>query len=81
MIAFGAAFTLHNAQLIDLDLLWVTLNQVSLAAAVIGAFIVGGLLGLLVSLLTVIGLRTKIMRQQRQLRRYHQQSPGFVTKS
>jgi uncharacterized integral membrane protein len=52
-------FSLRNTVLVDLDLFFITLNQVPIELAVVGSFIIGGLLGVLSSFSLLYRMRKK----------------------
>lgn len=67
VLLFGLLFTLQNSAQVSLDLLVVQLEQQRLAIWLVLAFIVGGLIGLLVSSLTIVRLKGREAALRRKL--------------
>lgn len=56
----GILFTLHNMTPVNIDLIFFTLPQASLSLWLLGAFAVGGFLGVLLSSVVVLSLKTRL---------------------
>jgi uncharacterized membrane protein YciS (DUF1049 family) len=67
MAAVGVLFALQNADPVPLDILVMTLPPRSLALWVLGALALGGVLGVLLSSLAVLRLRTRLIAARRQI--------------
>lgn len=67
ILAVGILFTVHNTEPVAIDLVFVQLPELSLSLWLIIAFLCGGLLGLLLSSLTIVTLRTRLRRAQRKI--------------
>lgn len=65
--AVGVLFALQNKELVPLDMLFYTFEPHSLALWVLGAFAIGGLLGLLLSSGMIVRQRTSLASANRQL--------------
>jgi uncharacterized membrane protein YciS (DUF1049 family) len=66
-IGVGVLFALQNKVLVPLDLLVYTFEPKSLALWVLGAFALGGLLGMLISSALMVRLRASLGSSRRQL--------------
>jgi uncharacterized membrane protein YciS (DUF1049 family) len=66
-IGVGVLFALQNKVLVPLDLLVYTFEPKSLALWVLGAFALGGLLGMLISSALIVRLRASLGSSRRQL--------------
>jgi uncharacterized membrane protein YciS (DUF1049 family) len=66
-IGIGVLFALQNKVLVPLDLLVYTFEPKSLALWVLGAFALGGLLGMLISTALMVRLRASLGSSRRQL--------------
>jgi lipopolysaccharide assembly protein A len=69
VVVAGALFTIQNEATVPLDLLVVQLPARSVALWVIVAFIVGGLVGLGLSILTIVRLKGESILLRRRLQR------------
>ena len=69
LLIFFVNFTLANPQLVRLDVLGMILPEVTASTLVLIPFVVGGSLGLLVSLIFVIRLRLANQSLRRKLAR------------
>ena len=67
MVAVGVLFALQNKVPVPLDLLVYTFSPQSLALWILGAFAAGGGLGLLMSSIIMLRLRTSVNSCKRQL--------------
>ena len=67
MAGVGVLFALQNAEPVPLDVLVMTLPPRSLALWVLGALAIGGILGLALSSLAVLRLRTRLVAARRQI--------------
>ncbi|MCR9103774.1 MAG: LapA family protein [Gammaproteobacteria bacterium] len=67
MIAVGGLFAVANDAPVPLDLLALQLAPQSLAVWVLAAFVLGGLLGMLVSSALMLRLRTSLSASRRRL--------------
>ena len=69
MVAIGVLFALQNPEPVPLDILVMRLPERSLALWVLAALAIGGVLGLLLSSLAMLRLRTTLAATRRQLGR------------
>lgn len=69
MAGVGVLFSLQNDVAVPLDLLVYRFSPHSLALWVLGAFVLGGLCGVLVASVVALGLRTRMRLLNRQLTR------------
>ncbi len=67
MAGVGILFALQNPDPVPLDVLVMTLPPRSLALWVLGALAIGGVLGMLLSSLAVLRLRTRLVAARRQI--------------
>lgn len=67
MVGIGVMFALQNKAPVPLDLLIYTLQPQSLALWVLGAFALGGIVGMLISSAIMVRLRTSLGASKRQL--------------
>ncbi|WP_040879772.1 lipopolysaccharide assembly protein LapA domain-containing protein [Marinobacterium rhizophilum] len=63
----GILFTIHNTDKVSIDLILVTLPQASLSLWLIAAFVCGGVLGLLLSSVAILGLKTRLRSARKRL--------------
>ncbi|MFT7288626.1 MAG: putative membrane protein [Halieaceae bacterium] len=85
MAAVGVLFALQNSDPVPLDVLVVTLSPRSLALWVLAALAIGGILGLLLSSVAILRLRTRLIAARRQIARAQseldrQRSTSLVTR-
>ena len=67
VIVVGVLFALQNKSLVPLDLLVYTFEPKSLALWVLGAFALGGVLGMVVSSFILVRMRASLGSSKRQL--------------
>lgn len=67
VIVVGILFTVHNTQMVSIDLVFFQLPEATLSLWLILAFVCGGLCGVLLSTLTILALRTRLGRARRQV--------------
>ncbi len=63
----GIMFTLHNTDKVAIDLIVLQLPEASLSLWLIAFFVVGGILGTLLSTLAIVGLKTKLNLTRRKI--------------
>ena len=68
-IAVGILFALQNTTLVSLDLLVYTFDPKSLALWVLGAFAIGGVLGMLTASGIILRLRTSVRMSNKRTAR------------
>lgn len=56
----GILFTLHNMTPVNIDLIFFTLPEASLSLWLLGAFALGGVLGVLLSSVMLLSLKTRL---------------------
>ena len=69
MLGIGTLFALQNREPVALDLLVYTFAPQSLALWLLGAFALGGILGMLASSAIILRMRTSLGSSKRQLNR------------
>ncbi|MDX1733894.1 MAG: LapA family protein [Halioglobus sp.] len=69
MVGVGVLFSLQNKTPVPLDLLVYTFEPQSLALWILGAFALGGVLGLVISSAIMVRLRASLGASKRQLER------------
>ena len=74
VLAFGLLFAVQNSDRVPLDLLVIQLGEQRLSLWILLAFIAGGCIGMLISSLAIIRLRSRIMLLQRKLNKNDQAS-------
>ena len=79
MLAVGILFALQNKAPVPLDLLVYTFEPRSLALWVLGAFALGGVLGILTATGIVLRLRTSLGSTRRQLAKAKAEIDGLRT--
>ncbi len=67
VIAVGILFTVHNTQMVSIDLVFFRLPEATLSLWLILAFVTGGVCGVLLSAVTIFALRTRLGRARRQV--------------
>lgn len=80
VLVFGLLFAVQNSDRVPLDLLVIQLSEQRLSLWVLLAFIVGGGVGMLISSLAIIRLRSRVMLLQRKLNKNDQTSSQFSKK-
>lgn len=60
VILAGILFTLHNMTPVNIDLIFFTLPEASLSIWLLGAFALGGFVGILFSSLMLFSLKTRL---------------------
>jgi len=63
----GIMFTIHNTDKVTIDLVFVQLPEASLSLWLIATFVLGGFLGVLLSTLTILMLRTRLGSARRKI--------------
>ncbi len=63
----GIMFTIHNTDKVTIDLVFVQLPEASLSLWLIATFVLGGFLGVLLSMLTILMLRTRLGSARRKI--------------
>jgi len=65
ILLVGILFTIHNTDKVAIDLIFVQLPQASLSLWLIAAFVLGGVVGVLLSSFAVLGLKTRLRSARR----------------
>ncbi|UTW14137.1 LapA family protein [Marinobacterium rhizophilum] len=79
----GILFTIHNTDKVTIDLILVQLPQASLSLWLIAAFVCGGVLGVLLSSVAILGLKTRLRSARKRLTIAHhdlERQRALVTK-
>ncbi|MGB0466390.1 MAG: LapA family protein [Pontibacterium sp.] len=63
----GIMFTINNTQLVSVDLVLVQLPEASLSLWLVATFILGGVLGMAISVFSVTLLRARLRAEQRRV--------------
>ena len=69
VLAFGVLFSVQNTATAPLDLLLIQLSERSVTLWVFSAFALGGVLGMLVSMLALVRLKSALLMMQRKLKK------------
>ncbi|KAA0873997.1 LapA family protein [Nitrincola tapanii] len=56
----GILFAIHNTAAVSIDLIFITLPEASLSMWLLGAFALGGLLGVVLSSVIIMTLKTRL---------------------
>ncbi len=63
----GMQFTFHNTGKVVIDLVFVQLPEASLSLWLIATFVLGGFIGVMLSVLTIVLLRTRLGSTRRRM--------------
>lgn len=63
----GIMFTVYNTQKVSIDLVLIQLPQASLSLWLIAFFVVGGILGTVLSTFVIVSLKTKLSFARRKI--------------
>lgn len=77
----GIMFTIHNTTKISIDLIFLQLPEASLSLWLIAFFVLGGLLGSLLSSLAVLGLKTKLNLTRRKVQAVSKELDNYRAKA
>jgi uncharacterized integral membrane protein len=64
VIGVGILFTIHNTDQVTIDLVFFQLPQASLSLWLIATFVLGALCGIVLSILTILSLKTRLHSSQ-----------------
>ena len=67
ILIVGIMFTIHNTEKVSIDLVFLTLPEASLSLWLIAAFVLGGVLGFLLSSVAVVSLKARLMGSRRKI--------------
>ena len=67
ILVVGIMFTIHNTEKVSIDLVFITLPEASLSLWLIAAFVLGGVLGFLLSSVAVLSLKARLMGSRRKI--------------
>ncbi|MGH1461453.1 MAG: LapA family protein [Neptuniibacter sp.] len=67
VLIVGITFSIHNTEKVVIDLVFIQLPEASLSLWLIAAFVVGGFLGVILSIFTVFTLRTRLGSAKRKV--------------
>ena len=73
VFVWGVLFSAENTTEVTLNLVFVELPNARVSLWIVGSFVVGGLLGLVFSLLLIGRLKIRTVRLKRQLAKSHEQ--------
>ena len=66
ILVIGILFTVHNTEPVAIDLVFIQLPEMTLSLWLIIASLLGGVSGVLISSMTILGLRTRLRAAQRK---------------
>ncbi|WP_136680128.1 LapA family protein [Neptunomonas sp. XY-337] len=66
ILMVGIMFTIHNTDKVAIDLVFITLPEMSLSLWLIAAFVLGGFLGFMLSSVAIVALKTRLMGARRR---------------
>ena len=67
ILMVGIMFTIHNTEKVSIDLVFLTLPEASLSLWLIAAFVLGGVLGFLLSSIAVVSLKARLIGSRRKV--------------
>ena len=67
VLFIGVMFTINNTVLVSINLVFFTLPEASLSTWLVATFIMGGIFGMLVSVVTVLTLRARLRAEKRRV--------------
>ncbi|WP_286239757.1 LapA family protein [Neptuniibacter halophilus] len=67
VLLVGILFTIHNTEKVAIDLVFFQLPEASLSVWLIATFVLGGFMGVLLSVMTVLMLRTRLGSARRKI--------------
>jgi putative membrane protein len=67
VLLIGIMFTIHNTEKVAIDLVFFQLPEASLSVWLIATFVLGGILGVALSIMTVLMLRTRLGSARRKI--------------
>lgn len=73
VVGIGILFTIHNTTPIKIDLVFFTLPEASLSLWLIAVFVLGSLLGMLISAVALLGLKTRLRSSRRRESNYRKE--------
>lgn len=63
----GVMFTINNTEMVAVDLVLIKLPEASLSLWLVATFILGGILGMAISVVSVLLLRTRLRAERRRV--------------
>lgn len=63
----GVMFTINNTQMVTVDLVLIKLPEASLSLWLVATFILGGILGMAISVVSILLLRTRLRAERRRV--------------
>ncbi|MDI3322753.1 LapA family protein [Pontibacterium granulatum] len=63
----GVMFTINNTEMVAVDLVLVKLPEASLSLWLVATFILGGILGMAISVVSILLLRTRLRAERRRV--------------
>jgi len=82
IIAFvGVMFTIHNTDKVSIDLIFMQLPEASLSLWLIAFFVLGGILGSVLSSLAILGLKTKLSMARRKVETVNKELNNYRSKA
>lgn len=67
VLLIGIMFTIHNTEKVTIDLVFFQLPEASLSLWLIATFVLGGFMGILLSVMSIILLRTRLGSARRRV--------------
>jgi len=63
----GVMFTINNTEMVAVDLVLIKLPEASLSLWLVATFILGGVLGMAISVVSILLLRTRLRAERRRV--------------
>lgn len=67
VLMVGILFAIHNTDKVTIDLVFIQLPEASLSLWLIATFVLGGFLGVIISVATILMLRTRLGSARRRV--------------
>jgi len=67
VIMVGVTFSIHNTEKVVIDLIFIQLPEASLSLWLIAAFVLGGFIGVILSVFTILVLKTRLGSAKRKV--------------
>ena len=67
VLLIGIMFTIHNTEKVTIDLVFFQLPEASLSLWLIATFVLGGFMGILLSVMSIVLLRTRLGSARRRV--------------
>lgn len=77
----GVMFTIHNTDKVSIDLIFMQLPKASLSLWLIAFFVLGGILGSILSSFAILGLKTKLGLARRKVEAANKELSSYRSKT